>query len=181
LFKQAYIIGKVLDGEIPDVYVQSSKYWEKHAKEIRDYFRTGITKGDDRIALHIRRGDYLKADHFHTNLWNTDYYQRAVQLFPGEKFLVFCRDRQSREQDADDYDWCKENIGSLGIEFEMAITDSEVDDLNLMASCKGLIGANSTFSWWAAFLGNHERVVFPKQWFQDGVQRTELLPEWIQL
>lgn len=175
LFKQAFIIGKVLDGEIPDVYVQSTKYWEKHKDAIREHLRTGIPPRTDRVALHIRRGDYLKADHFHINLWGTDYYQNAVRMFPNEKFLVFCRDRQSEYQDFEDSQWCHENLPSLGIDWEMApFNQSETDDLNLMASCKSLIGANSTFSWWAAFLGDHERKVFPKQWYVDGVERTEM-------
>ncbi len=182
LFKQAYIIGQMLDGNIPDVYVQGEKFWSKHKEAIREYFRSGISKRDERVALHIRRGDYLKAEHFHSNLWATDYYKRAVQLFPNEKFLVFCRDRQDSLQDATDFNWCNEHLKSLEIDFEMApLNNSEVGDLNDMASCKSLIGANSSFSWWAAYLGEHEKVVFPKKWFEDGVQRVELLPEWIQI
>lgn len=182
LFKQAYIIGKVLSGEIPDVYVQGKKYWNNQTEAIRNYFNTNIGK-TDKIALHIRRGDYLKADNFHKNLWETDYYQKAVQLFPNETFLVFCRDRQGEEQDAADRVWCEEHIPSLGIKWEMAPhSEDETDDLNLMASCKGIIMANSSFSWWAAFLGDKDkRVVTPREWFVDGIQRTELLPHWIHL
>lgn len=177
LFKEAYIWGQMRDGNIPDVYVQSEKYWKKYREEIKMRFRKGIGH-DDRIALHIRRGDYLKASQFHVNLWDTDYYKRAVSFFPDEKFLVFCKDNQSDAQDLDDKEWCEKNLVQLGIDFEMHQHGSETDDLNAMASCKGIIMANSSFSWWAAYLGNHTKVVCPKNWFMDGLQRTDLLPEW---
>ena len=178
LFKEAYIWAQFRDGNIPDIYVQSSQYWTKYRNGIKQRFASGIGF-DERVALHIRRGDYLKVTQFHINLWDTDYYQKAVALFPkGTKFLVFCKDNQGEAQDVDDREWCIKNIPLLGIEFEMYKHGEETDDLNKMASCAGLIGANSSFSWWAAFLGNHKKVVFPRQWFVDGVQRTELLPTW---
>ena len=179
LFKEAYIWAQFRDGAIPDIYVQSSQYWTKYRNEIKQRFASGIGY-DERVALHIRRGDYLKVTQFHVNLWDTGYYKEAVKQFPeGTKFLVFCKDNQSEAQDLDDQEWCLENLPQLGIDFEMFVhTDSETNDLNAMAACKGIIGANSSFSWWAAFLGNATKAVFPKNWFVDGVQRTELLPEW---
>lgn len=178
LFKQAYLIGQMLDGEISDVYVQGESYWKKHANLIKQQFSEGIGKVD-RVALHIRRGDYLQAYNFHTNLWETDYYQKAIALFPNEIFLVFCKDNQDPAQDKADRQWCRENLPKLGIKFEMApYEQTEVEDLNLMASCKSIIMANSSFSWWGAYLGEHEKIICPKQWFTDGIQRTELLPEW---
>lgn len=186
MFKQAYLIGKVLDKEIPDVYIQSEKYWEKHKAEVKSFFQFGIDHTIDKISLHIRRGDYLNAEHFHTNLWETDYYQQAIKMFPNEKFIVFCKDNQSPEQDAADRQWCIENVLPLvGYErFELApLENSEVDDMNLMASCKHNIMANSSFSWWAAYLNPNvdKIVVCPKNWFVDGVQRTELIDSWIRL
>ena len=134
------------------------------------------------VALHIRRGDYLKATQFHTALWATDYYKKAVELFPNDKFMVFCKDNQDPQVDAADKEWCREFMADLvGDRFVMAPNEEETEDLNTMASCKSLIGANSSFAWWAAFLGNHDKVVFPRQWFTDGMQRTDLLPEWTTL
>jgi len=182
MFKQAYIMGKVFDGEIPDVYVQSTKYWEKHKEKIKAFFSIGIGERVDKVSLHIRRGDYLTADHFHTNLWNTDYYQNAVKMFPNDRFIVFCRDRQSLAQDMKDRDWCEENLPALlGDRWELApIDNDEVQDMNLMASCKAHIMANSTFSWWASFISG-AMTVCPKFWFTDGIQRCEILPEWVLL
>ena len=181
LFKQAYLMGQVMEGNLPDVYLQGEHYWKKYAAEIKLGFSQNIAPNNF-VALHIRRGDYLQAHNFHQNLWETDYYQRAVALFPNERFLVFCKDNQDPEQDKKDRIWCRENLPKLGIQFEMApYEDTEVEDLNLMAGCKSIIMANSSFSWWAAYLGEHEKVVTPKQWFVDGVQRTELLESWIKL
>lgn len=178
MFKEAFLLGKLLDGEIPDVYVQNSKYWAKHAETIKSIFSLGIG-AVDRVALHLRRGDYVLTD-FHTNLADTTYYQEAVKNFPGENFLVFCKDNQGR--DTDDRAWARTFLDSLDITWEFApLETSETQDLNLMASCKSVIMANSSFSWWGAFLGNHQTVICPKNWFTDGVQRTELLDDWIQL
>lgn len=180
MFLKAFVIGQVIDGKVDDVYLQNTKYWNGHEEEIKSYFSENIGK-TDKVALHIRRGDYLKADNFHVNLWETDYYRNAVRLFPKEKFIVFCKDRQSREQDVNDQEWCRHNIDSLGIDWEFAPdSDDETDDLNLMASCKAIIMANSSFSWWAAFLSTAQ-VVAPRKWFVDNIQRTELLLNWLLL
>lgn len=182
MFKNAYLWAQMRDGAIPDIYVQSEKYWAKYKEEIRTLYGRGIGR-DERIALHIRRGDYLKVSQFHINLWDTDYYKEAVKLFPNAKFLVFCKDNQSEAQDLDDKEWCERNIPLLGIDFELYEHGSETDDLNAMASCRGLIGANSSFSWWAAYLNPHHdrQIVFPKTWFVDGVDRTDLLEEWTKI
>lgn len=183
MFKQAYILGKFLDGEIPDTYVQGEKYWANHKDTIKSMFGGDIGK-TDMVALHIRRGDYLQAHNFHKNLWETDYYQKAVAMFPADtRFLVFCKDNQDPEQDKKDRQWCREHLPALlGNRFEMApYEDTEVEDLNLMASCKSIIMANSSFSWWAAYLGSHEQIICPKQWFVDGVERVELLDNWTKI
>lgn len=182
MFKQAFLIGQMLDGNIPDVYLQGESFWKKHRDAIRASFGDGIGK-NDYVALHIRRGDYLQAHNFHQDLWATDYYKQGVSLFPSDKFLVFCKDNQDPTQDKKDRQWCREHLPSLiGDRFEMApYEQTEVEDLNLMASCKSIIMANSSFSWWAAYLGEHEKVICPSQWFVDGVQRTELLDKWTKI
>lgn len=179
MFKQAYLLAQAAEGNIPDIYLQGEKYWVKYKDLIKSHFDTDIGK-TDMVALHIRRGDYLQAHNFHKNLWETDYYQKAIALFPNDRFLVFCKDNQDPNQDKLDRQWCRENLPKLiGDRWEMApYEDTEVEDLNLMASCKSIIMANSSFSWWGAYLGEHEKVICPKEWFTDGIQRTELLPEW---
>lgn len=182
MFMVSYLLGKVYNREIPDRYVQDYRYWADFKHHIRDYWRQDLGQPLDRIALHIRRGDYLKAHDFHRNLWDTDYYLKALKEMPKRKVLVFCMDRQSPDQDQKDREWCRRVLPDyLGDNWEMApIHEDEVDDMNLMASCKWLIGANSSFSWWAAFIGDHDKVIFPSEtsWFTDQQIRTKLLPEW---
>lgn len=178
LFKQAYLWAQMRDGVIPDVYLQSQKYWVKHAQEIRLLFRQGVPAQVENISLHLRRGDYVN-NAFYVDLAMTDYYQKAVAQFPNETFLVFCKDNQGRDEE--DRIWATEFMDSLGVPYTFAPAEnSETDDLNLQAACKGHIMANSTFSWWAAFLGGGKTVA-PKAWFSDKVQRVDLLDEWIQI
>lgn len=184
MFKEAYLIGQTMHGTIPDPYVQGEKYWSKYKDLIKHSFSEDIGPQIDKVALHIRRGDYLKAHHFHVNLWETDYYKKAIAVFPEDtQFMVFCKDNQGWEQDKADRQWCRDNLTPLiGDRFELPDKDnSETDDLNLMASCKSIIMANSSFSWWAAYLGNHEKIICPRQWFADEVQRTELLDNWTKI
>lgn len=185
MFKQAYLVGELLRGKIPDLYVQGTRYWSEYKNEVRAFFQEGIGY-TDKVALHIRRGDYLKADHFHIDLSKTDYYQKAIEYFPNDNFLVFCKDNQGKDQDARDRVWVAEFLSKILPEnkWEFApFENSETDDMNLMASCKSIIMANSTFSWWAAFLNpnKEKRIICPKVWFADGIQRCELLEEWIKI
>ena len=176
MFKQAYLYALMRDGIIPDIYVQEQDYWERYKDEVKQLFGEGIGYSDY-VALQIRRGDYLKTD-FYINLWETDYYQKAVALFPDSRFLVFCHDNQDPQQDYEDKEWCKRFLNEfIPDRYLMWEAGEETDDLNAMASCKAKIIANSTFGWWAGFLGKGE-VVCPAQWFTDGIQRTQLLEEW---
>jgi hypothetical protein len=185
LFKEAYLWGQFRNGLIPDIYVQSSEYWDKYKEELRTRFSHGIGK-IDKVALHIRRGDYLKGSQFHSNLWDTNYYKEAIKLFPDAEFLVFCKDNQSEQQDEDDRVWLLDNLPFLlsPSRYELYDHTTETEDLNAIASCKGIIGANSSFSWWGAFLGDPKKqVVMPKpeRWFTDKKTRCDLLPEWKQI
>ncbi len=176
MFKQAYLYSQMRDGLIPDIYVQSNKYFEKYQDEVRQLFGQGIAPGSiDRISLHVRRGDYVN-NPFYTDLTETDYYEKAMAEFPDDKFLVFCADRQG--QDESDLKWCKERF--KGSQFEFNESKDEVEDMNTMANCKGHIMANSSFSWWAAFLGGG-KTVCPSKWFTDDVQRVGLLDSWIKI
>lgn len=165
------------------MYVQSQKYWEKYKEEIKAIFGQGIGY-IDKVSLQIRRGDYLDKYNFYVQLSETNYYQEAIKHFPNDKFLVFCYDRQDPQRDKEDREWATEFLDKLiPGRWEFHKPQSETDDLNAMASCKSNILANGTFSWWAGFLNPNpnKKVVVPKIWFKDGVQRCELLEEWIKI
>lgn len=183
MFKQAYLYAQFWDGNIPDEYVQSERYWEKYKDRIKQIFGQNIGY-TDMVSLQIRRGDYLKSNGFYTDPAAEGYYQKAVEHFPNERFLVFCYDRQDPNQDKSDREWCKEFLDSfIPGRWEFWEPQGETDDLNKMASCKGNVMANGTFSWWAAYLNpNPDKVVTcPKLWFSDGIQRCDLLDNWIKI
>lgn len=172
-----------------DVFFTDIKWFEDNQDEIRKLYGDGIINQPqiDKVAIHVRRGDYLREPHssFHANLCDTNYYEEAVRLFPNEQFLVFCADRKGEEYDIADKKWCVEYFTKLGINFEMANTDSGIEDMNLMARCKHQIIANSSFSWWAAFLNpNPNKTVISAQedkWYCDGQVKIKVPSEWRQL
>jgi hypothetical protein len=166
MFQYAYLYAQARDRLIPDVYVQDEKYFEKYKDEIREIFGAGIG-GIDKVSIHVRRGDYV-GNPFYIDLTRTEYYQKAMRMFKNKKFLVF----------SDDIEWCKRQEIFRGCEFSEG--NDEITDLNLMASCKGHIIANSSFSYWGAYLGKG-RVVAPKAWYGDGINRTFCPKEWIRV
>lgn len=155
-----------------DYFFQDPKYFEKYSKEIKQLFGTGIAP-IDQVGIHYRQGDYIN-NPFYVNLSKTSYYQDAMALFPqGTEFLV-----------------CSDNIENakqffVGKQFEFSEGNTEIEDMNLLASCKGLICANSSYSIWAGMLGNHsKKVIAPNydKYYTDGSKTRTVLPkEFIQI
>ncbi len=150
-----------------DIYYQNEGYFKSYEAEIRELYGEGIGYLPT-VSIHVRRGDYVGST-FHVDLTKTDYYERAIEMFPNEHFVVF----------SDDPAWCKEKWGN-DPRFQIIEGNDEVTDMNLMASCKHNIIANSTFSWWAAWLNPNpgKTVVCPFEWFYDGVERISLPKTW---
>lgn len=155
-----------------DFYFQDPKYFEKYANEIKALFGDITWSGEDMIdyvSIHVRRGDYV-GNSFYVDLSQTDYYQKALAEFPGRKFLVF----------SNDIDFAK----TLFTDSRFVFSDkkNELDDLNLMMKCNGHIIANSTFSWWGAWLGKGKTVApSVKNWYSDGYERTICPKEWVRI
>lgn len=167
MFQYAHLKARELDGEIDDVYVQDPKYFDRYRTYIRGMYGDDITP-IDQVAIHVRRGDYV-GNSFYVDLMKDGYYERAMAEFPDEDFLVF----------SDDIAWCKKQSIFQGRRFSFSEGNDEITDLNLMAGCKGIIMANSSYSWWGAYLGDpKKKVIAPKEWYADGIERTKLLPEW---
>ena len=154
------------------IFVQDEKYFKKYEAQIRQLYGDGIVPNSiDRVAIHVRRGkNPINPDepaysenpfyenlshHLHEDM-SDNYYVRAMAMFPNEKFLVF----------SDDIEWCKQSPIFKDCEFSHG---TEIEDMNMMASCKYNIIANSSFSWWAAWLNPYPNkiIVAPKQWFAD--------------
>lgn len=152
-------------------YFQSYKYFDKSRNVVEHYLELkNPFPFLDVCSVHIRRGDYLERSNFHTNL-SIDYYKEAMLCFPKETGFLFF---------SDDLNWCKENF--IGPNIFYSTNKNEVEDLFYMASCKHHIIANSSFSWWAAYLGNAGKTIAPKNWFQTNLDTKDLyLPEWIKI
>ncbi len=164
LFQFAHIYAEARRGTIPDIYLQDPKYFEDVKDEIRALYGQGV-EPIDMVSMHVRRTDYV-GNSFYANLADTDYYERAMEQFPGKKFLIF----------SDDREFCKTAFPDIPV-FE---GKSEIEDWNAMAGCEGHIIANSSFSWWAAYVSGNKTVA-PKAWYTDGVERTKTPDNWIKI
>ena len=142
-----------------------------------------ITKSTS-ISIHVRRGDYASnpvTTAYH-GLYAIDWYQMAIKemeksLGRQVHFFVF----------SDDYDWVKTNLKlDMPCTFIKPSPDGmEAQDLYLMSRCKHNITANSSYSWWAAWLNPNpnKKVIAPAKWFMGADSNTiDLIPpEWIKI
>tara|TARA_R110000824_G_scaffold319483_1_gene506545 strand:- start:80 stop:868 length:789 start_codon:yes stop_codon:yes gene_type:complete len=164
-------------------YFQSEKYFKHNRKHILELFSPipqidalfekkykDIIHKDGVVSVHVRRGDYLKFSDFHANI-GSGYYTEAMNTFsPDDTFVFF----------SDDIEWCKETFkGDKNVFIEK---QDDVLDLYLMSKIKNNIIANSSFSWWAAWLNENEgkKVIAPKIWFgpkNQHLSRKDLTPE----
>ena len=134
------------------------------------------------VSIHIRRGDYLSPVALEwLGVQPVSYYLKAIEMMtmkiPNAKFYLF----------SDDITWVKQNL-KLNHDHEFVsenITTNSLQDFYLMSKCKNNIIANSTFSWWAAWLNQYESkiVIAPKKWYnQITFDTTDLIPNsWIKI
>jgi hypothetical protein len=127
-------------------------------------------------AVHIRRGDYVTNNAASRILGaqKVGYYVQATKLLldRGTDQIVFV---------TDDPQWVEEYVLPLmpnGYDYSVASTDLR-QDFRTLADAEAVVISNSTFSWWAAFLGGADRfVVRPKHWFADGAADRLSYPGW---
>lgn len=141
-----------------------------------DTLRKHILRDNSFVSVHIRRGDYLKNPDLYGNLSESQYYERALRYMEEKlqspHFVFF----------SDDIVWVKEHYcynGAVYIEEGMFENYQSWYDMCLMACCSHNIIANSSFSWWGAWLNHHadKIVVAPEQWFFDGKEGKDICPE----
>ncbi|MBU1667539.1 alpha-1,2-fucosyltransferase, partial [bacterium] len=169
---------KVEDHNYIDGYFQCEKYFKDIREILLKQFCTnkGISNYTKKIekkifgskhscSLHIRRGDFV--DNININIHGScdlEYYQNAIEVinlkYENTHFFIF----------SDDIDWCKQN---LKIKNAVYIDSEEKriphEDIYLMSLCNHNIIANSSFSWWGAWLSQNKEkmVIAPKRWFVD--------------
>jgi len=175
-------------------YFQSEKYFLPAQKIIRNdfTFRKEMIKNVEpfsaslkpvtAVSVHIRRGDMSKnpstADYHGTV--SLEYYNAALELMrtrlSSPVFYIF----------SDDISWAKENLkAGNAVYVSGSIAKTHIEDLYLMSKCRHNIIANSSFSWWGAWLNDNpdKIVVAPKNWFNKGPKDTQdLVPaSWIKI
>jgi hypothetical protein len=145
----------ILKGNIKVVgYFQRYEYVDTVYDEFVDSltFDTTILKKYPNISnkffIHVRGGDYKTNPSFNINL--EDYYETCMKKNPDEQFIIF----------TNDVPYAKKLLPNIEI-----IEENEVDTLFLMSKCRGCICANSTFSWWGAYLNRNRPIYFPSVWF----------------
>ena len=182
------------DGTLYQGYWQTEKYFADIRDQLlKDFTLKDALSADDQnildtiklqtsVSLHVRRGDYVSntnANSFH-GLKGVEYYTKAIQIISSKvndyKLFVF----------SDDIEWCKQNLSKIygNIHFVDGDRDGSID-MNLMKHCSHNIIANSSFSWWAAWLNTNpdKIVVAPHNWFNDkSIDTKDVVPEsWLKI
>lgn len=164
-------------------YWQSENYFKESESLIKDDFAptekqlAKIIRPEldtNTISLHVRRTDFANTNGNHP-IQEISYYKNAIaEIGDYDNLLIF----------SDDIEWCKENFTFDNMIFVEGQDD--VEDLWLMSLCKNNIIANSSFSWWGAWLNNNpnKKVIAPNKWFCDenNINALEIIPKnWIKI
>jgi hypothetical protein len=160
-------------------FFQSEKYFKHIEESIKEDFTfrehilepcKEIAEGfENPVSLHVRRTDYLTNNANHHNL-DLSYYEEALKHFDDRQVIVF----------SDDPEWCKEQALFSDDRFLVSESEDNKIDLCLMTFCTSHIIANSSFSWWGAWLANSQKVIAPLKWFGPNnadKETKDLIPE----
>lgn len=174
-------------------YWQSYKYFEDITDKLRNEFNFKILldlknlslkskiENSNSISVHVRRGDYLKEKNkIFQNICTKEYYENAInyieQHVTNPYYFIF----------SNDIDWCKQNFRLKKVMYiDWNNGQDSYKDMQLMSYCKHNIIANSTFSWWGAWLNNNSDkiVCVPEKWFDlPGCETRDICPsEWVRI
>lgn len=170
-------------------YWQTYRYFEDITDEIRQAFEFVDTNDrrfndfiqsvdlDNYVSVHVRRGDYLKVPHYYGNICTIDYYKKSIDFVKqhdSECSFIFL---------SDDIEWVKDNLKedkAIYISSEMFDDYQNWYDMCIMSHCKHNIVANSSFSWWGAWLNKNpdKIVVAPQRWLNIAETPDICPPEW---
>jgi hypothetical protein len=178
-FEYDHKIFSIQDNTSIEGYFQSYKYFEKYQEQIKKEFtfkphifekcKNILSKYLNPISIHIRRGDYIN----HPSYWTVtpEYIIEALKILQQDEatYIIF----------SDDKKWCETVFGEG---FIFSEGENQFEDLCLMSLCKHNIIANSSYSWWGAYLNSNKdkKIIAPSQWFTDGRSLKDLYPNnWI--
>ena len=176
-----------------NAYCNSIRFFEDHQDEIRrqvheivspsDWYSKQLTRlrREEAVAIHLRWGDYLNLKHVFGTI-PPSYYRRSLDLLSravGDRPVwLFSDDAPGAAE------YLRGTVEIANV-VEPPVESTALENLLLLSSATGLVGANSTFSWWAAFLSSsHDTVVFPRPLYADGgppEPKEWLQPDWIQI
>ena len=171
--------GKFLYCENLDEVKENFKFANKFPDNIQNLYEE-IKSKENSVSVHIRRGDFVSnptAASFNAQL-GSPYYSKAMNILEKNNksihYYIF----------SEDIDWCKENLHNITSYPMTFVDDSYCGDRDsghfyLMKSCNNHIIANSTYSWWAAFLSNSKITIGPKKWTKEMNGSDIMLDDWI--
>ena len=173
-------------------YYQSEKYFEgmqsilrkefipreEVSKEASEFLKL-IKKSSDSVCITVRRGNYVTNPKFKEKFYvaNEDYFKKAILEIKRKvnepTFFVF----------SDDLDWAKENINLFENGFVEPPGLTLGEKMLVMSHCNHFIISNSTFSWWAQYLGDspNKIVISPKNWYVNGDRTDIYQASWIRV
>lgn len=176
---------KDIEGQVRSAFSFSDKIWEGSDSSLLEKIKGYQSRIDETLAVsvHIRRGDYLENEEAYGNICTTAYYRKAIGLirnrYPEAVFFFFSNEPE----------WVRKWLESEypeGFSFEVVEGTDEKNgylDLFLMSRCKHHIIANSSFSWWGAWLNPDRRkmVIAPSKWHNEQDYRDIYTGEMIKV
>lgn len=176
-----------MDNRYLEGYWQSEKYFSDIREKLFGIYRFPPFSTEEQeawaerigktlsVGVHIRRGDYLNYSYLQ-NICTPDYYKNAMaffrERFPGSvEFYIF----------TNDFPWAEEHFGGMDCHFVKGNTGADsFRDMQLMSLCRHNIVANSSFSWWGAWLNrNPDKIVIaPERWINGPMdQQVDIIPD----
>lgn len=173
-----------------DGYWQAPIYFEKHRDRIKQDFTFPPIKKEDvkniqalkfikdnsTAFIHIRRGDYINHPTF-GGICTLAYYIKAIQIlreqYAFHRFIIF----------SNDIEWCKKELSNELIDCEILYSDwnqgsESYRDMQLMSKCDAGIVANSSFSWWGAWLSDASLILCPYKWCNINSLNRNIIPHY---
>lgn len=160
---------KDIEDKVREAYRFRNVYIPKEIEEQIALYEKQIAESRS-ASIHIRRGDYLDASDVYGGICTDAYYNKAIaymlEKYPETRFFVFTNDTFWAEK------WCEVKNAELGSSFTVIKGTNEATgyiDLMLMSQCKNHIIANSSFSWWGAWLNDKpdKCVIAPVKWLNN--------------
>lgn len=151
-------------------YFQSEKYFKHCKDDIVDMFKSKVKKEVDKkyLGVHVRRGDYVNLKDVYCDLYSIGYYDFIDDIKKDyDEILIFSDD--------------KEFIKSKFPQYSIMDGYQDYEEFRLLCNCDDIVMANSSFSWWAAYLNPNlnKKVYAPKKWFTNGTDVSDLYCDWM--